>query len=251
MTYRFDDGQIGYPPIEAVQPVPATTPPNPFYSPGFIAVAEDPIWGPGEFVFGRINGNIRLYGGCVLLPVWDATNKVYTYNFTEWSNTTLLGQPGYIYQGNVAGTVGQYAWFQMSGRSPVNGTATVAANVAAGHNATGQLTANAASLQLLNARVITPATQTVVAAQTGFGAIGDTTIGLANVAGFFVGGYVSGTGVGAAAIVSAVDPISKTISVTVANSAQVTGNVTVTYNNGAIFYNVLEMNRMMLQGPIT
>lgn len=251
MTYRFDDGQLGYPPIEAVQAIPATTPPNPFWSPGFITVAEDPIWGPGEFVFGRIGAGIRLYAGCVCLPVWDVTNKVYTYNFTEWSNTTLLGQPGYIYQGNVAGLAGQYAWFQMSGRSPVNGTATVAANTAAGHNATGQLTANAASLQLLNARVITPATQTVVAACAGFGALGDTTIGLANVSGFFVGGYISGTGVGAAAICSGIDPIGKTITVTVVNSAQVSGNVTCTYNNAVIFYNVLEMNRMMLQGPIT
>lgn len=251
MTYRFDDGQIGYPPIEAVQPVPATTPPNPFWSPGFIAAAEDPVWGPGEFIFARLGGSIRLYGGCVLLPVWDVTNKVYTYNMTEWPTTTLLGQPGYIYQGSVAGTVGQYAWFQMSGRSPVNSTATVAANVAAGHNAAGQLTANAASLQLLNARVITPATQTVVSAVAGYGANGDTVIGLASVSGFFPGVYVSGTGVGAAAICSGVDPIGKTITVTVANSAQVTGNVTATYNNAAIFYNVLEMNRMMLQGPIT
>src|SRR5882724_10726249 len=200
MTYRFDDGQAGYPPIEDVQAVPATTPPNPFWSPGFIAVAEDPIWGPGEFIFARAGAGIRLYGGCTLLPVWDATNKVYTYNMTEWPNTTLIGRPGYVFQGKRAAVVGEYGWFMMRGRSPVNGTVTVAADVAAGHNATGQLTANAASLQCLNARVITPATQTVVAAVAGFGAIGDTTIGLASVSGFFPGVYVSGTGVGAAAI---------------------------------------------------
>jgi hypothetical protein len=55
---------------------------------------------------------------------------------------------------------------------------------------------------------------------------------------------VSGTGVGAAAIVSKVDPIGKFILVTVVNSAAVTGNVTQTANNATIFYNVLEMNRM-------
>jgi hypothetical protein len=252
MTYRFDDGQVGYPPIEGVLPVQATIPPNPFWSRSFIAVAEDPVWGCGEFVFGQVGvGGVRIYGGCVALPVWDATNKIYTYNFTEWPATTLLGRPGYIWQGNRAAVVGEYGWFQMTGRSPVNGTATVGADTAAGHNATGQLTANGASLQLLNARVITPATQTVVAAVAGFGASGDTTIGLTNVSGFIIGGYLSGTGVGAAAIVSGIDPIGKTITATVVNSAQVTGNVTCTYNNATIFYNVLEMNRVMLQGPIT
>lgn len=251
MTYRFDDGQVGYPPIEAVQGVPTTTPPNPFWSPGFLATAEDPVWGPGEFIFARAGAGIRLYGGCILLPVWDATNKVYTYNATEWPATTLLGRPGYVFQGNRAILTGEYGWFMTSGRTPVNGSATIAADTIAGHNAAGQLTANGASLACLNARVITPATQTVVAACTGFGAIGDTTIGLASVSGFFPGVYVGGTGVGASAICSGVDPIGKTITVTVANSAQVTGNVTATYNNGTIFYNVLEMNRMMLQGPIT
>lgn len=252
MTYRFDDGQIGYPPIEGVIAVPATTPPNPFWSPSFLAAAEDPVWGAGEFVFGRVGvGGVRIYGGCVALPVWDATNKVYTYNFTEWPNTTLLGRPGYIWQGNRAAVVGEYGWFMTSGRSPVNSSVNVAADVAAGHNAAGQLTANAASLQCLNARVITASGQAIVAACTGYGALGDTTIGVASVSGFIIGGYISGTGVGAAAICSGIDPISKTITVTVVNSAQVTGNVTCTYNNATIFYNVLEMNRLMLQGPIT
>jgi len=259
MTYRFDDGQAGYNPIEAVQPVPATTPPNPFWSPGFIAVAEDPVWGPGEFVFGRVGANIRPYGLCSCLPVWDAANKIFTYNFVEALATALSGRSLYVLQGNVGGvagatvaaSAGQYAWFQMSGRSPVNGTATVAADTTAGHNATGQLTALVASLQVVNARVITPATQTVVAAQTGLGAIGDTQIQLASIAGFFPGVYVSGTGVGAAAICTAVDQVSRIIQVSVVNSAQVSGNVTATYNNAAIFYNVLEMNRMFAQGAIT
>lgn len=249
MTYRFDAPVMsGYPPIENVVPVPANLQALTI-SPGFIASAEDPVWGPGEFVFARAGGSIRLYGGCVLTPVWDVTNKVYTYNMTEWPTTTLIGRPLYIYQGNVAITVGQYGWFQMSGRSPVNGTATIAADTVAGHNAAGQLTANAVSAAINNARVITPATQTVVSA--GSGVAGSNQIFLANTAGFFVGGYLSGTGVGAAAIVSFVDPLGRYVLATVVNSAAVTGNVTITYNNATIFYNVLEMNRMGGQGPIT
>lgn len=249
MTYRFDSPQYaGYPSIEAVVPVPANLQALTI-SPGFIATAEDPVWGPGEFIFARAGAGIRLYGGCTLLPVWDATNKVFTYNATEWPATTLIGRPLYIYQGNVAITTGQYGWFQMSGRSPVNGTATIAADTVAGHNATGQLTANAVSAAILNARVITPATNTVVT--PGSGVIGSNQIFVGSTQGFFVGGYLSGTGVGAAAIVSFVDPLGRYVLSTVVNSAAVTGNVTITYNNATIFYNVLEMNRMGGQGPIT
>jgi hypothetical protein len=180
--------------------------------------------------------------------VWDATNKVYTYNATEWPTTTLIGRAVYIYQGNVALTAGQYGWFMTTGRTPVNSTVSVAADTTSGHNAAGQLTALANGLQVVNARVITPATQTVVSA--GRGVSGDTRIDLASTQGFFVGGYLSGTGVGAAAIVTAIDPNGTFVLASVANSAAVTGNVTITYNNAVIFYNVLSMNRAFAQGQI-
>lgn len=258
MTYHFADGQIGYPPIEAVLPVQSVIPPNPFWDRSFLAVASDPVWGCGEFVFAQIAANLRPYALCSLLPVWDATNKLYTYNATECVATTLLGRPLYVFQGNVggvagatvAGSAGQYGWFMTSGRTPVNSTATIAADTASGHGA-GQLVALGAGVQVVNSRVITPATQTVVAATTGFGAAGDTTIGVSNTAGFFPGLYLSGTGVGANAICTGVDPLSKTIQSSVVNSAQVSGNVTATYNNATIFYNVLEMNRAFAQGAIT
>jgi hypothetical protein len=82
----------------------------------------------------------------------------------------------------------------------------------------------------------------------GQGAAGDSKINLASTAGFFVGGYLSGTGVGAAAIVTAVDPLGRFVLASVVNSAAVTGNVTITYNNAVIFYNVVEMNRIYAQG---
>lgn len=242
MTYRFDSPYIGYPPIEAVVPVPTNPPFGLPISPGFIARAEDPVWGPGEFIFARVSAGIRLYAGCQGIPVWDATNKVYTYNMQEWTATANAGRPFYVWQGGAAGTAGQYGWFQMSGRSPVNSSASIAAGVAGGHNAAGQLTADAATFGIEGAIVITPATQTVASA--GRGVSGDNIIYLDSVAGFFVGGYLSGTGVGAAAIVSSVNANGKFITTTVVNSATVTGNVTITYNNASIFYNVLEMNRM-------
>lgn len=245
MTYKFDSRFIGYPPIENVVPVPANPPFGLPIPAGFIATAEDSVWGPGEFIFARAGAGIRLLAGCQLLSVWDATNKVFTYNMTEWTATANSARSYYVYVGNTALTTGQYGWFQMTGRSPVNGTATIAVDTLAGHNATGQLTADAATLTIGSARVITAATQTVTA-QAVSGNLGDTRIFLSSTAGFFPGVYVSGTGVGAAAIVNFVDPLGRYINVTVPNSATVpiSGTITATYNNATIFYNVLEFNRM-------
>lgn len=247
MPFKFDSQYIGYPPIELVVPVPASPPFGLPISPGFTARAEDPVWGPAEFIFARAGAAIKLGAGCVHTPVWDATNKVYTYNMTEWPVTATLGRPVYIYVGNTALTTGQYGWFLMMGRYPVASTASIAADTAAGRAAAGLLTASGAGVQILGLRVVTPATQTVVSASVS-GLLGSNQIFLASTAGFFPGVYVAGTGVGAAAIVSFVDPLGKYILVTVVNSAAVTGNVTATYNNAVIFYNVAEVNRPMAQG---
>lgn len=260
MTFKLDYRYIGAPAIEAVFPAPAATALYATPVPGGLIVeAEDPVWGPGEFIFARANGTIRMYGLCVLTEVWDATNKVYTYNMTECPTTALLGRSVYVAMGTGAGvasavnafTVGQYGYFMTTGRTPVNSNASVAAAVTFGHNAAGQATANAVSVQVVNATTVTAATQTVLSATTGFGATGDFRIGLASTAGFFVGGYVSGTGVGASAIITAVDQLNSVITVSVANSAQVSGNVTITYNNATIFYNVVSLNRAFAQGAIT
>lgn len=248
MTFKFDGPIAGYPPIEQVVPVPTSLSALPL-SPGLVAPIEDPVWGPGEAMFARAGGSIRLAGLCVLTTVWDATNLVYTYNMTEAPNTAILGRPLYVYLGNTAITVGQYGWFMCSGRYPINGTATVAADTAIGIVAAGQVGALAAGKQLVNARSVTPATQTVVSA--GNGVSGDNRINLVNTSGFFPGAYISGTGVGAAAICSFVDPNGKYILVTVVNSAAISGNVTATYNNATIYYNVVEMNRVFAQGAIT
>ena len=248
MTYRFDSTYAGYPPIEAVVPSPAALI-NLTISPGFLAVAEDPVWGPGEFIFARANGAIRLYGLCVLTPVWDSTNKVFTQNMTEAPNTANLGRGVYVYQGNTALTTGQYGWFMDTGISPVNCSASVAADTTFGIAAAGQGGANSAGKQILNARVVTAATQTVTA--TGYGNSGDSRINLSSTQGFIVGGYLSGTGVGSSAIISFVDPLGTYILASVVNSAAIAGTVTVTYNNATIYYNVAQMDRAFAQGATT
>jgi hypothetical protein len=247
MAFKSDDGMIGTPVFEAVVPVPASLSAL-TWSPGFLLPAEDPVWGPGELIFARAGGTIKLCGGCVMTPVWDTTNKVYTYNMTEWPVTATLGRALYVYIGNTQITVGQYGWFMCTGRFPVSSTASIAADTAAGRAAAGQLTASGAGVQILNARVMTPATQTFTTAIVS-GVPGSDIIYVASTAGIFPGVYVSGTGVGTAAIVKYVDPLGRYIQVTVVNTATpLAGNLTVLYNNATIFYNVLEMNRMCAQG---
>lgn len=268
MTWKIDSAEYpGYPNIEPFFPSTFALaglaaaylyPPIPA---GYIVCAEDPVWGVGEFIWAKAGGTIRLRGLCVLTPVWNATNRNFDWNATECPNTALLGRMlGVVMseQGGVGAvnalTVGQYGWFMISGISPINGTASVAADTAIGITAAGQIGANTAGKELLNARGITAATQTVVVASVD-GVSGSSVFRVANADGFFVGGYLSGTGVGAAAICQAIDRTSVsgavTITASVVNSAAVTGNVTITYNNATIFYNVVHMNRVFAQGAIT
>lgn len=217
-------------------------------TPGLLVKANDPVFGPGEMVFMRAGAGIRLGALCMRLAVWDATNQVYRQDAIEVTNTALLGRAGFVYVGNTALTAGQYGWFLTEGIAPINSAASVAIAVAIGIGGAGQAGTLAAGKALLNTVVVAAATATVVKA--GIGASGDTTIYFAaGTQGMFAGQYASGTNVGASAIVSAVYP--DRVTVTVANSAAVASNVTMTNNNATIFYNTCQFNRMALQGPIT
>lgn len=246
MTYALVDNVAGYPPLEQVVAAPTNLKDLPLI-PGFIAAIFDPVWGPGEAVFARAGGSIRIGGLCVLTPVYDTTNNVMTQNMTEAANTAIQGRAGYVYMGNTAITVGQYGWFMTTGVCPVNGTATVAAGTGVGITAAGQIGAIAAGKQLNGAVSVIAATNTL--AKAGVGASGDNQIFFPNTQGFFVGGYLSGTGVGASAIVTQVLP--DRLIVSVVNSAAIAGTVTQTANNATIFWNFVAMNRVQLQGAIT
>lgn len=251
MTYKLDSQYIGYPPIEAkifaaAAPTLASLP----VSPGFIARAEDKVWGPGEFIFARANGVIPQYGLCVLTPVWDSATKSFRQDMTAVPNTANLGRPVYVAQCGGAMAAGDYGWFLMTGISPVNGTASVAADNAFGITAAGQVGANSAGKQVVGARVIQAATATVV--KVGTAKNGSTIINVADTDGLFVGGYLSGTGVGASAVIVAIDPMGKYIIASVACTADINGgNITQTANNGTVFYNTAAFNRAFAQGAIT
>jgi hypothetical protein len=263
MPFESADIAIGYPAIEDFLPATAVLAGLPAGSPyppqtgGTLLAAEDPVWGTGEFIFARANATIPIKALCTFLPVWNSTTRTYDWNAVPVANVTLAGRPVSICMSEQpsvgavnALTAGQFGWFMVAGNYPVNGTASVAADTACGITAAGQIGAVTAGKQIVNARVITPATQTVVVASAS-GRSGDDRIVVANTDGLFVGGYLSGTGVGASAIIRGIDRIRNELWVSVVNSAAVTGNVTQTANNGTIFYNVLNMNRAFAQGQIT
>lgn len=237
--------------------ISSSSAPWPPVSMGNIVTAEDPVWGVGEFIFAKANGTIPLRAPCQLLPVWNSTSRRYDWNATICANTANLGSMLAICmseQGDSANalTTGQWGWFMITGISPVASGASLAIDAAVGVTAAGKLGAFAAGKEVLPARVITAATQTVAVASIGGGsAAGGNTIAVANVDGFFVGCFLSGTGVGASAICSAIDRNTNVLTASVVNSAVVTGNVTATYNNGTIYYNVLHMMRPFSQGQIT
>jgi hypothetical protein len=263
MTWKLDSRYIGYPPIEAALPTLAVAQSQgisaanwPPVTPGLIVPAEDPVWGGGEFLFAKASANIPLRAMCALTAVWNATNRNFDWNVSGVPNTAILGKMVAIAMADTGGsavnalTTGQFGWFMISGHSPVNGTVSVAADTAYGITAVGQVGTLAAGKQIVSSRVIGAATQTVTATAVR-GDAGGNTIQVSTTDGFFVGCYVSGTGVGAAAIVSGIDRVNNVLTVSVVNSALVTGTVTGTYNNGVIFYNTVHMNRSFAQGAIT
>lgn len=217
--------------------------------PGQLLTASDNWWGTGEFLFARAGGSIRAFGLCSILPVFDSTLSAYRFDVTEVANTANLGFELCVSQ--QALTVGQYSWFMVSGVTPVNCNASVAAGTTFGIAAAGQGGANTAGKQVLNARIAAAATTTVV--KTGANAVsGSTVLQVPSSDGWFVGAYLSGTGIQATTTVLSIDPSGRYVTLSLATSAAIVGGtITATYNNATVFYNVAHLNRPFAQGAIT
>lgn len=241
--YSGLDGIVGTPQmslaIGQVNQVPPLTPP------GQIVPAVDPWWGAAEFIYGRANGPIRAFGLCVVTPSFQ-TNQ-WRYDVTEVPNTAGLGRMlGVAIQPMVAG---DYGWFLITGVVPINSNASVAADSAFGIAAAGQAGAMTAGKQVLGGRSVAAATTTVVKANaTAQNASTRLTVG--NSDGWFPGIYLSGTGIAAGTTVVSVDPSGRFVTLSAPTTAQVNGNVTGTYNNATVFYNVYHLNRPYAQGQI-
>ena len=214
--------------------------------PGMLVEAVDNYWGGGEFIYVKAGGTIRPFGLVTLLQTF-ANNQV-VYTATEAANTGNSGRPCGIAM--VSATIGQFLWVCVRGVVPLNSNAAVAADTAVGVGGAGQGGTQTAGKQILNARVVVASTQTVAKASCTANS-GSTRLLVPNDAGWFIGAYLSGTGIAAATTVTDIDSSGTIVTLSVATTAAVAGTVTATYNNATIFYNVVHMSRPFVQGAIT
>lgn len=237
------EGVVGTPPIQfqgLVKDSAARLPP------GFLITAYDPWWGAAEMMYCRAAGSIRRFGLCVITPVFNSNQ--YRFNATEVPNTANLGRMLCVAPEDMAD--GEFGWFQVSGLTPVNCNANVAADTTFGIAAAGQGGANTAGKQVLNARIAAPATTTVAKANCTANS-GSKLLQVPNSDGWFVGAYLSGTGIAAGTTVEEIDPSGRFVTLNNDTTAAVNGTVTATYNNATVYYNVAHLNRSFAQGAIT
>lgn len=213
---------------------------------GLVYDAVDNFWGGGEFMYVKANGSIRQFG-LVVITQTIASNAV-VYNATEVPNTANLGRM--LGVAMVPASSGQFLWVCIGGVVPVNCNAAVSADTAFGIVAAGQGGAIANGKQVLNGRIVIASTTTVAKA----GCVannGSLILRVPNSSGWFAGAPISGTGIQAGTYISDIDPSGTVVTLTQTTSAAVNGTVTVTYNDGTIYYNVAHLNRPFAQGQVT
>lgn len=215
---------------------------------GAIIQAQDPVWGGAEFVYARASASIRQYGLVGLQATFDTSLGGFRLDATELAVTANTGRA--VGVALFAMTVGQFGWFTIAGNTPVNCNASVAAGAVIGASAVGQAGTNTAGRQILGASVSAAGSQTV-AKTNSIAPNGSTRLTVTSADGWFPGIYLSGTGIQAGTTVVSIDPDNRTVTLSLATNAAVTGTITGTYNNGTIHYNVVTINRPYMQGAIT
>lgn len=212
---------------------------------GDVIAVDDPNWGGQELIYLAIPAATPLkVGECV---VWDTDLSIVAV-----PNTANQGAPvAFSLNAVPTSTDVQYSWFVISGQTLAWSSASVAASAAIGVVAAGQLGAVAAGKQVLGARVVAPATATLVKpnVQTlnGTPKLRFTT---GTTEGVFVGQAVTGTGIPASTTILQVNPDNSAV---MSNNATATGSVSATLTNtaGTDFWNTLNVDRPHLQGQIT
>ena len=239
--WRVNSNQIGNFQISAQEPADSTQ----RMQAGLIALGWSDYWGYGEFMYAKAGGTIAQYGLCVILPT--LTSGALVPVATHHANTANLGYP--VFVAMVGMVSGDFGWFMRRGITPINGTADVAAGTVIGITAAGQIGAVSNGKQILNAKNALPSTTTV--AKTGCtNNAGAYEINVPNADGWFIGAYLSGTGVGAGAKIASIAPGGRKVTADVVSTAAINGTVTATYNNATIYYNVVQIDNSFSQGQV-
>lgn len=229
---------------------------------GAIVAGYDNYWGGVEFQY--------CYFG-TLVPPWTPvtikpSNAVagftqrFLYTAVAVANTANQARPLGVTIANQP--IGSFGWVAVSGLVPVLSGASIATDTVMGITAAGQLGASSAGKEIENLICVQPATTTVVKANatvvSGSPIIQFT--GNNTIDGAFIGAALSGTGIPANAVVQTIDPDGRRVTMSTGpgvagaalNATQSGGiSVTVTYNDGTNFYNIVQLNRAFCQGRIT
>lgn len=239
--------------VTGVEVATATSGYVPLIPVGTIISVTDPYWGGLELI--RLSIPVS-----TVVRVGTLSTLTVDNGFVALPNTANLGQSVAVSFNHVPSNASfvQYAWFVIGGRYVVNGTASVAANTAFGITAAGQVGANSAGKQILNARVQVAATATVVKTVNTFA--GSPIIRANNSDGWFVGQTISGSGIPASSYIGAIDASTTPVAITLTTSdlataapatASASVSATATNNDATRFWNTVTMNRPLAQGAIT
>lgn len=212
---------------------------------GTMITVIDPYFGGMDLLYCSFPASTALAVGTPV--IWNVA-----YSATAVPNTANLGQSlGAVLNAVPSVAAVQYGWVVVKGRFPVLSNASVAADAAIGIAAAGKLGANTAGKQVLNSHVVAAATATVAKANT-VTQSGSNIIKVSNADGWFVGLPLSGTGIAASTVITAIDPNNSTV--TMNNNATASGAVTVTgtYNDAATnYWNTVYLGNAFGQGAIT
>lgn len=211
---------------------------------GATLAVVDPFYGGQELIYLAVPTSTALKVGHAV--TWDINNQI-----VALPNTAGQGVPVALSLNAVASDASnvQYSWFVIEGQTLAWSNASVAAAALIGVAAAGQLGAVANGKEIVNTRVAAAATTTVAKTNTSTQS-GSTVIKVTNTDGWFVGIALSGTGIAASTVVTAIDPDNRTV--TMNNAATATGGVTVTgtRNDGTNFFNVVTIDRPFAQGQV-
>jgi hypothetical protein len=167
---------------------------------GTAIAAVDPYWGWGEFLYVKSNDTL----GRGNAAMWDET-----FTAVLLPNTANQGFPVGFVMGGIF-TAGMYGWLQISGLAVYATNATVSADTKIGITAAGVLGTLAAGKEIVNCRNRRAATATVTWTATTYSGL-PTIYVPKGYDGAFLGMALSGTGVGASAVVAGLDPDGKRI----------------------------------------
>ncbi len=229
--------------------VPDTTQRHPL---GTVVPFLNPYWGGGEAIYLQMPTSTALQVGTLMS--WDTATS---FVAAATANTANLGKSvGFLMNYVPSNASATYAWVLISGQALAYATASVAADTAFGITAAGQVGANSAGKEILNARVTKPATTTVTKSNTNTTS-GTNVLQVTNADGLFVGCPISGTGIPASTYIGAIDSSGTLVSMTTSDlstaaNATATGAITLTatYNDSTKYWNVVTCDCPLAQGSI-